>query len=138
MSKSNKKILQRIEDAVSAGDNLQLITINKDFTLEQRLKRSLCKHFILYAFEKKMMLKDLSKMTGIPTTRLSEITNYKIEKFTVDQLIKNLSILAEHEPRIHEYLLFLEEAAKLPTMKVSETRRLKKTISDASKAAHAS
>ena len=71
-----------------------------------------------------MKAKELSALTNIPTSRISEITNYKIKKYSVDQLIKYLNILAEHAPRIREYLLFLEQATELPALKVTETRKL--------------
>ncbi len=52
-------------------------------------------------------------MIDVPIQRLSEITNYKINKYTVDQLIENLSLLAEHDAQIREYLVFLEQATEL-------------------------
>ncbi len=51
----------------------------------------------------------MSELTEIPVTRLSEMTNYKIKKFTVDQLLKNLTLLAAHDSAVRAYLSFLEE-----------------------------
>jgi hypothetical protein len=67
-------------------------------------------------------------MDNIAVPRLSEIIDYKINKFTVDQLIKNLSLLARHDAQIREYLVFLEQATELPALAVADTRRLTKNI----------
>jgi len=42
---------------------------------------------------------------------MTEITNYKVKKFTVDQLLKNLSILTKAVATLTGYLTFLERAS---------------------------
>jgi predicted XRE-type DNA-binding protein len=124
MNYTNEEMLKRIEKAKRNRKKLTHITDKSMLSTEDKMKISLCKHFVQYANDKKMKLSEMSKMSRIPTSRLSEITNYKINKFTVDQLIKNLNILAEDAPRIREYLLFIEQAVDVPTLKVTETRKL--------------
>lgn len=132
MNYSNKEVAKLIKDAIKNKKHLTLITDKSNLSTEERIKRSLCKHFVQFANSRRMMIKDMSKLTNIPVTRLSEITNYKIKKFTVDQLIKNLTLLAEHDPQIKEYLVFLVQAADLPALKVTKTKKLIKEIKQAS------
>ncbi len=134
MAYKNEDILNRIKTAKANKAKLTHITDKSKLSLEDRLKISLCKHFVQFAVSNKVKLKEVSSMTSIPTTRLSEIMNYKITKFTVDQLVKNLLLLAEHDLKLKEYLHFIQEAIALPTMKVSVTRKLTKKISETSRA----
>lgn len=124
MDYTNEEILKRIEKAKKNKKKLTHITDKLMLSTEDKMKISLCKHFVQFANDKRMTLTEMSKMSRIPLSRLSEITNYKINKFTVDQLIKNLNILAADAPRIREYLLFIEQAIDVPTLKVTETRKL--------------
>jgi predicted XRE-type DNA-binding protein len=133
MTYTNDELLKRINRARKNKTKLTHISDKSELSLEDRLKISFCKHFVQFANDQRMMIKDISKITGIPITRLSEITNYKISKFTVGQLIKNLSLLAEHDPKLQEYLLFIQEAADLPILKVKETRELTKKIAEKTK-----
>ena len=95
------------------------------------MKLSLCKHFAQFANSKRLKLKEMADLIDVPIQRLSEITNYKITKFTVDQLVKNLSLLAKHDAEIRAYLVFLEQAIELPTLSVAATKRLTKGIREA-------
>lgn len=133
MKYSNAEMLQRTEKAVKNKKKLTHITDKSDLSSEDKIKISLCKHFVQFANSKKMKMKEISELTDIPTTRLSEITNYKIKNFTVDQLIKNLSVLAKHDRPIKAYLNFLEHAAELPTLKVTETNKLTEKLKEASR-----
>ncbi len=128
MTYSNEELIKRIEKAKKKQKALTHITDKSKLSTEEKLKLSLCKHFVQFANSKRMKLKEMSAITKIPVTRLSEITNYKIKKFTVDQLLKNLSILAKKDTALKAYLTFLEEAAELPTLKTSETQRLTKRM----------
>ncbi len=129
---TNKEILKRVKKATKDKTKLTHITSKIDLSTEDKFKIGLCRHFIQFATAKQMMLKDLSELTLIPVTRLSEITNYKIKKFSVDQLLKNLTILASHDAAVRANLTFLEEAVSLPLLKTTETKNLTKKIRDIS------
>ena len=133
MQYSNKEILMRIEKAKKSQKKLSHLTDKSTLSTEDKFKISLCKHFTQFAISKRMKLKEISKMTKIPITRLSEMANYKIKKFTVDQLLKNLSILATHNPQIREYLVFLGYAAEMPALTVIETKKLTKSLKEVSR-----
>lgn len=125
---TNQEISKRVEKAMKEKSKLTHITTKKELSTEDKFKIGLCRHFVQFANAKKMKLKNLSVMTDIPITRLSEITNYKIKKFTVDQLLKNLSLLAKHDTAVMAYLSFLVEAIELPLLKTIETKKLTKKI----------
>ena len=130
MSYTNDDILKRVEKGKKNKKNLTHIIDKSSLSIEDKIKLGLCKHFVQFVNEKRMKVKDLSDLTKIPASRISEITNYKIDKFSADQLIKDLSILAEHSPRIREYLVFIEQAIEVSALKVTETRKLTKGIKD--------
>ncbi len=133
MSFTNKELLKVINKAQKNYKLLTHVTDKKTLSTEDRLKIGLCKHFVQFAYSKRILIKDISEMTGIPKTRLSEITNYKIKKFTVDKLIQNLSLLTPHDPSIKAYLELLGDTAELPKMKVKETKKLSQNLKIAGK-----
>jgi hypothetical protein len=49
----------------------------------------------------------------------------------VDQLLKFLSALAEHDAKIKEFLNFFGKAAELPTLSVTTTKRLTRDLQEA-------
>lgn len=132
---TNSEILGRIKRAKANYDKITHITEKKNLSHQDKFKISLCRHFVQFANLKKMKLIELSKLIGLPKTRLSEITNYKINKFTVDQLIKNLELLSQHDSKVSAYLDLLQEAAMVPFISSSESRKLRREIAKTSKAA---
>jgi predicted XRE-type DNA-binding protein len=133
MKYSNTDLIKRTEKASKDKKKLSHITDKSQLSTQDRIKLSLCKHFVQYAVENRLRLKSFSEVCKIPTTRLSEIMNYKISKFTVDQLLKNLSALADKDQKIREYLNLFEQVAELPTMKVADTKRISREVRIASK-----
>jgi predicted XRE-type DNA-binding protein len=135
MKYSNNEILDRVASAKKSKRHLTHLTDKAKLSTQDRIKLSLCKHFVQYINQKKLKLKDVAASIGVPVQRLSEITNYKINKYTVDQLIKNLSLLGEHDSQIKEYLNFLVQAVELPTLPVAQTKRLTRDVRSASERA---
>jgi len=133
MKYNNDEILKRISKSKKLQKQLTHITDKTQLSTEDKIKLSLCKHFVQFANSKKLKMKTVAQMTEIPVQRLSEITNYKIQKFTVDQLLKNLSNLAEHDAQLKEYLTFFEQAAELPVLKITATKKLTRDLKEASK-----
>jgi predicted XRE-type DNA-binding protein len=128
----NKSVVEVIEKAKRDRKKLTHITDKSKLSTQDIVKLGLCRHFVQFAVTSRLKLSDISEMIDIPVTRLSEITNYKITKFTVDQLLKNLSLLAEHDAQIKEYLVFFGKAAELPVLSVSKTRQLSRNLATAS------
>jgi predicted XRE-type DNA-binding protein len=128
MKHANDEIIKRIERAIKDKKKLTHITDKSLLSTQDKIKLSLCKHFVQYAVENRLKLKDFSEICKLDKTRLSEIMNYKINKFSVDQLLKNISVLAEKDARVREYLNLFEQVAEMPTMKVLETKKISKEM----------
>ncbi len=90
-------ILKRLDKAVKNKAKLTHITDKKSLSTEDKIKLSLCKHFVQYANENRKMAIDLHKLTNIPISRISEITSYKIKNF---RLI-NFSNILMFWPNMH-------------------------------------
>lgn len=128
MKYTNKQILSIEESAKKRSKKLVHITDKSEFSTEDKMKLGLCKHFVQFLVTKKMKAKDLAKLMDIPVTRLSEISNYKFQKFTVDQLIKYLEVLAQHDKQIKEYLKLLSSVAEMSVKSVAVTKSLRKSV----------
>ena len=131
MKYSNEQLLRIEESARKNRKKLAHITDKSKLSAEDKVKLGLCKHFVQFAVTKKLKMKDLAKMISIPGTRLSEIINYKVDKFSVDYLLQRLSSLAQHDAKLKEYLNFFSQAAELPALSVSRTKKLTKDLKEA-------
>ena len=127
---STKQLDKYIKEAekLAIKGKLPKITDKSKLSTEDFFKISLCKLFVQYMNQNKMKPTDLYNLTGIEKTRISEIINYKVSKFKIDQLIKNLGLLAKFSPEIKEHLLYLECMISKPLMKASETKKLTNSI----------
>lgn len=132
MRNSNVEIIKLIEQAKKSKKDLTHITDKSRLSTEDKVKISLCKHFVRHAFTKRLKLKELGKLLKLPASRVSEIANYKIDKFTVDWLLSTLSILAKHDAQTRAYLELFEQAAEVPALAVAKTKRLTKFLREAS------
>lgn len=128
MSISNDELIKLIKESKLKGDKLAHITNKKSLSAQDKFKISLCKIFVQCMNEKRMLVKDFSKMTGIAAPRLSEITSYKINLMTVDKILAYLEKIAAHFPKVREHMVMLEQAIELPIMKVKESKKLTRKL----------
>lgn len=129
-STSQKKLDQYIADAekrLKKGE-VPSITDKMQLTTEDKIKMSLCKLFVQYLNRNNMKPSEFSKLTKIEKTRVSEIINYKVKKFKIDQLVKNLEILSKFSPEVKQHLVYLEQAMDLPVIKVVKSKQLTNSI----------
>lgn len=129
-STSQKKLDQYIADAkkrLKRGE-VSSITDKTQLTTEDKIKMSLCKLFVQYLNRNNMKPSEFSKLTKIEKTRVSEIINYKVKKFKIDQLVKNLEILSTFSPEVKQHLAYLEQAMDLPVIKVVKSKQLTNSI----------
>ena len=56
-------------------------------TVLDRAKYKTCEKIIYFKIKKKLSNRQLAQLLGCAETRVSEMTNYRIEKFTLDRLI---------------------------------------------------
>lgn len=128
MNYSNEELLNRIDRAKKNKAKLTHITDKSQLTIDDRLKISLCRHFVQYINEKKIKSVELSKLLNIPPTRVSEIVNYKIKAHSIEHLLGYLQRLSKHSPKIREYLNLIGVAAEAPSMSASRTKEISKSI----------
>lgn len=132
MKYTNEQLLKIEESARKNKKKLTHITDKSKLSTEDKVKLGLCKHFIQFALNKNLKLKQVAELLDIPMPRLSEIINYKINKFSVDFLLEHLSTLARHDAQIKAFLEFFGQAAEMPALPVTRTRKLTKDIKEAS------
>lgn len=128
MKYTNKQISKIEDSAKKRSRDLVHITNKSGFSTEDKIKLGLCKHFVQFIVIKRIKSKELAEMLGIPNTRVSEITNYKFQKFTVDILLTYLEKLAEHDGQIREYLKLFRSIAEMPVPSVSTTRSILRKV----------
>lgn len=128
---TNEKVLKIEETAKRNKKNLPHIIDKSKLSPQDIVKLGLCKHFVQFSISKRMKSKEVAKLVDVPPSRMSEIINYKIDKFTVDQLLKFLSALAEHDAQVKEFLVFFGKAAELPALPVTTTKRLTRDLREA-------
>ncbi len=58
-----------------------------------RLKFSLCEEFVSYLLENKLTQRELARKVGVDEALMSKIVHYRFEDFTIDRLVKYLSLL---------------------------------------------
>lgn len=76
-------------------------SLQKNATYVDKLKYDLCKRIIIYVRTQRITQVELAGKLGIDPSRVSEITNYKIEKFTIDTLLTyNRSLDSNFEIKI--------------------------------------
>ncbi len=61
--------------------------------LLDRIKYALCGEFIKYCLEHKVSQRELAAELDISESRISEIVHYRIDKLTIDRLIRYLGRL---------------------------------------------
>ena len=130
MSYTNEEILNRIERAKKNKAKLTHLTDKSELSLDDRLKISLCRHFVQYINEKKIKSIELSKLLGIPPSRVSEIVNYKIKAHSIEHLLGYLQLLSKHSPKIREYLHLIGVAVEAPSMSATRTKEISRSIKD--------
>ena len=59
----------------------------------ERLKFSLCEKFVIYLLDHKLSQRELAEKLGIDESLVSKIIHYNFDDFTIDRLVKYLSIL---------------------------------------------
>ena len=127
---NNQDVIKLIKEANKKADQGKLtkVSIKENLSTAEKFKISLCKIFCQYLNEKRMTSTELGQLTGIEVTRLSEITNYKINLFTVDKLLSYLQILSMHSAQVREHLNLLQESMDAPLMKVDKTKKITKKV----------
>lgn len=92
------------------------------------MKYSLSKLFVRYLIKNTIKAVELAKLLKLPKTRVSDILNYKSEKYTVDRLLCYAWKLAEQDAPTKEHLHLMFEFLSGPVRSVKETKRIEKEL----------
>lgn len=87
----SEKDLKEVRDLLSTGPAARPLSPKADAV--ERLKHALCAEFVKYKNRKKITQKQLASELSIDEALVSKIINYAYDEFTVDRLVKYLSIL---------------------------------------------
>ena len=68
----------------------------KNADIVERTKHALCEEFVKYLNAGSMKQKELAEKLGIAESLISKIIHYHYEEFTVDRLMKYLSVIYPH------------------------------------------
>lgn len=120
------ELLKLVERQGKVGNLPRALPRNASF--EERMKYSLCKLFVRFVIKNKIKAIELAKLIKLPKTRISDILNYKTEKYTVDRLLGYAWKLAEQDPPTREHLHLMFEFLSGPVRSVKETKKIEKEL----------
>lgn len=83
--------LKEMRDLLSTGPAAKPLQKNADPV--EKLKHALCAEFVKYKNKNKLTQKQMASDIKIDEALVSKIINYAYEEFTVDRLLKYLSVL---------------------------------------------
>lgn len=64
-----------------------------DATLIDKIKHDICREFVIYKNSSKITQKALAEKVGIDESLMSKVLHYNIDEFTIDRLVKFLTLL---------------------------------------------
>ena len=100
----------------------------KDASFEEQMKYSLCKLFVRFVVKNDIKAIELAEMIKLPKTRISDIMNYKTEKYTVDRLLSYAWKLAEVDAPTRGHLHLMFEVLSGPVRSVKDTKKIEKEL----------
>lgn len=87
----SKKEIKRIRAEMGSIEPVRLLP--KDASKVDKLKFELCQQFVVYLRVNEVSQVELAKQLGVESARLNEIVKYRIEHFTIDQLLTHVENL---------------------------------------------
>jgi predicted XRE-type DNA-binding protein len=87
----SEKELKEVRDSLEKAPASRMLSPNAGSV--ERLKFSLCEQFVSYLLEHKVTQRELAEKIGIDESLMSKIVHYNFDDFTIDRLVKYLSIL---------------------------------------------
>ena len=87
----SEKELKEVRSALEKGPASRMLSPNASSV--ERLKFSLCEQFVSYLLENKITQRELAEKIGIDESLMSKIIHYHFDDFTIDRLVKYLSVL---------------------------------------------
>ena len=87
----SEKELKAVRAALEKGPASRMLPT--DASPVERLKFSLCEKFVSYLLDHKLTQRERAEKVGIDESLMSKIVHYNFDDFTIDRLVKYLSIL---------------------------------------------
>jgi predicted XRE-type DNA-binding protein len=87
----SEKELKEMRALLNKGPASRMLQPNASSV--ERLKFSLCEQFVVYLLEHKLTQRELAEKVGIDESLMSKIVHYNFDDFTIDRLVKYLSVL---------------------------------------------
>lgn len=87
----SEKELKEARTALAKAPSARMLLSNASSV--ERLKFSLCEKFVSYLLDHKITQRELAEKIGIDESLMSKIVHYNFDDFTIDRLVKYLSVL---------------------------------------------
>lgn len=87
----SEKELKEVRAALDKAPVSRMLSPNASSV--ERLKFSLCEQFVSYLLDHKLTQRELAEQIGIDESLMSKIVHYNFDDFTIDRLVKYLSVL---------------------------------------------
>lgn len=120
------EFIDQVEQKAKRGEIPELLS--KEASFEEKMKYFLCKLFVRYVVKNQIKAVELATILKLPKTRISDIMNYKTNKYTVDRLLSYAWKLAEADPPTREHLHLMFEVLSGPVRSVKETKKIEKEL----------
>ena len=129
---STESVLAFIEQVEKAEQKRKIPqALPKGASFEDQMKFSLCKLFVRYIIKHEIKAIELGDLLELPKTRISDIMNYKTDKYTVDRLLSYAWKLASIDAPTKEHLHLMFEVLSGPVRAVKDTKRIEKKLLNA-------
>ena len=87
----SEKELKEVRESLDKGPATRMLSPNASSV--ERLKFSLCEQFVSFLLVHRLTQRELAEKLGIDESLVSKIVHYNFDDFTIDRLVKYLSIL---------------------------------------------
>jgi len=86
--------INKMRELLSKGPASQILP--RDAGPVDKMKHQICREFVIYKNTTKITQKALAEKLGIDEALMSKILHYYVDEFTIDRLMKFLTILYPH------------------------------------------
>ena len=89
----SEETLKRMDKKLSRAKGSRVLPPDADPV--GHIKYNLCKAVVIYCQEHNLSQRDLAKLLDVSESRVSQMVHYRIEKLTIDRLVKHLTRLKQ-------------------------------------------
>lgn len=90
----SEKVLSEMRELLSKGP--ASMPLPKNASPVDKVKHQICREFVVYKNTTKITQKILADKLGIDEALMSKVLHYNVEEFTIDRLMKFLTVLYPH------------------------------------------